>query len=303
LVYWKLLDLGNSDTINQVSNAKNEGDSMYTIGQFANLSKVSTRMLRHYDKIGLLKPSYTEKNGYRYYCDEDMYKISAIKQLRRYEFSLEEIDKIICKNDVAYTKQKLQLKIDQLRQSTTESQFLIVEMGNQVKAIKGDDMILNAGRNLDILIGQRSALLALCQRKQTSEEAIDDMIDELYEVIAKSRELAPQGTHMTIFHQSYNAYNPDETDIEVCIPVNLAYQQEVYYTRTIEGGLCISTTFIGSYDMIGNAYVALFNWADQNNYLIAGPTTERYFKDKRDTNFQDQYITEICIPVHHKQQK
>ena len=67
-------------------------------------------MLRHYDKIGLLKPSYIKDNGYRYYSDEEMHKISIIKQLRRYEFSLEEIDKIICKNDSEYTKQMLQLK-------------------------------------------------------------------------------------------------------------------------------------------------------------------------------------------------
>lgn len=38
------------------------------IGNFAKLSRVSTRMLRHYDKKGLLKPTRIDPiTGYRFY--------------------------------------------------------------------------------------------------------------------------------------------------------------------------------------------------------------------------------------------
>ncbi|MCG8482429.1 MAG: GyrI-like domain-containing protein, partial [Clostridia bacterium] len=241
-------------------------------------------MLRHYDKIGLLKPSYIKDNGYRYYRDEAIHKISVIKQLRRFEFSLEEIDKIMCKNDSAYTKKMLQLKIDHLQQSATEYNYLIIEMEKQMRAIKGNDKILNTTNNFDILIGHRGDFLALCQRKRTNEEEIDDMIDELFVIISNSKDMVPTGTHMTIFHQSYNTYDPEDTDVEVCIPVNTEFNEGVYYTRIIEGGLYISTIFIGSYDMIGNAYLALTKWAKQNNYSIIGPTVERYYKDIRESN-------------------
>ena len=41
---------------------------MFTIGEFSKLSRVSARMLRHYDRIGLLSPANVgEENGYRYY--------------------------------------------------------------------------------------------------------------------------------------------------------------------------------------------------------------------------------------------
>ncbi len=273
---------------------------MYSIGQFANMSKVTTRMLRHYDKIGLLKPNHTEQNGYRFYCDEDMYKISAIKQLRRFEFSLEEIDILLSKNDEELTKSKMRQKIEQLQKSAASYNYLILEMENQVRAISGGESILNSFKNLDILVGQRSGFLALCQRERTNEEYIDDMIDQIYTEIASSSDMISQGAHMTIFHQPYDIYSPDETDIEVCVPVNIAHHHGKFFTREIEGGVFISTIFIGSYDLIGNGYVGIFNWAAQNNYEIIGPTMERYYKDKRDTNQQDQYITEICIPVQHK---
>ncbi|MFA4132920.1 MULTISPECIES: MerR family transcriptional regulator [unclassified Brevibacillus] len=270
---------------------------IYTIGEFAKLSKVSSRMLRHYDKIGLLKPSYIEQNGYRYYSDEEMFKISMIKQFRRYGFSLEVIKSLLCKNDVEYTLQVLQNKIDELQQSATEHHYLMMELERQIRTMSGKDNIYESIRRFDILLGHRSEFFALCQRKRTNEEAIDQMINELYEVIASSNDLVSTGTHLTIFHQSYSDYDPDDSDIEVCLPVNAEYNQEVYYTRIIEGGLYMSTIFIGSYDTIGNAYIALMNWAKHNNYSIIGPTVERYYRDGIETDNQSEYITEICIPI------
>ncbi|WP_258022673.1 GyrI-like domain-containing protein [Brevibacillus formosus] len=102
---------------------------------------------------------------------------------------------------------------------------------------------------------------------------------------------------MTIFHQSYSDYDPDDSDIKVCLPINAEYNLEAYYTRLIEGGIYMSTIFIGSYDSIGNAYIALMKWAKQNSYSIIGPTVERYNRDSRETDNQAEYITEICIPI------
>lgn len=41
---------------------------MLKIGDFSKLSRISIRMLRHYDEIGLLVPASTDSfTGYRYY--------------------------------------------------------------------------------------------------------------------------------------------------------------------------------------------------------------------------------------------
>ncbi|WP_312113008.1 MerR family transcriptional regulator [Brevibacillus reuszeri] len=269
---------------------------IYTIGEFAKISKVSPRMLRHYDKIELLKPSFIEQNGYRYYSDEEINKISMIKQFRRYGFSLEEIKSVLCKNDVEYTKQTLQLKIDHLQQSTTEHHYLIRELENQLRATSGEDTIFQSKPNFDIVIGHRSEFLALCQRKRTNEAAMDQMILELYEVLETSN-LVMTGTHMTIFHVTNYVYDPEDADIEVCIPVNAEYNKGAFYTRIIEGGLYMSTIYIGSYDDINHPYQALIAWSKQNNYSIIGPSVERYYRDCGETNNQSEYVTEICIPI------
>ena len=45
---------------------------MLKIGEFSKLSRVSVRMLRHYDEIGLLKPAEIDRfTDYRYYKEEN----------------------------------------------------------------------------------------------------------------------------------------------------------------------------------------------------------------------------------------
>ena len=46
---------------------------MLKIGEFSKLSRVSVRMLRHYDEIGLLKPAEIDRfTDYRYYREDQL---------------------------------------------------------------------------------------------------------------------------------------------------------------------------------------------------------------------------------------
>ncbi|TDN87755.1 DNA-binding transcriptional MerR regulator [Microbacterium sp. BK668] len=56
---------------------------MYTIGEFAALGRVSVRMLRHYDAIGLLVPADVDaRTGYRRYAPQQLAPLLRIAQLR-----------------------------------------------------------------------------------------------------------------------------------------------------------------------------------------------------------------------------
>ncbi|MEJ2753733.1 MAG: helix-turn-helix domain-containing protein, partial [Chloroflexota bacterium] len=65
---------------------------MFKIGEFSQLGQVSTRMLRHYDKMGLLQPSYTDEwTGYRYYTIEQLSRLHRIIALKDLGLSLAQI--------------------------------------------------------------------------------------------------------------------------------------------------------------------------------------------------------------------
>jgi len=61
------------------------------IGQLANIFGVSKQTLIHYDRIGLLTPSKTKENGYRYYSHEDVEKLDLILNLKEAGLNLKQI--------------------------------------------------------------------------------------------------------------------------------------------------------------------------------------------------------------------
>ena len=69
---------------------------MLKIGDFSKLSRVSIRMLRHYDEIGLLAPGKVDAfTGYRYYGEEQLPTIYRINALKEMGFGLAEIREIL----------------------------------------------------------------------------------------------------------------------------------------------------------------------------------------------------------------
>jgi DNA-binding transcriptional MerR regulator len=70
----------------------------WQIKEMSDLTQTSKRMLRHYDKIGLLKPSYRASNGYRWYTEQDLAKLQQIIALKYFGFSLVSIKTMLSKH-------------------------------------------------------------------------------------------------------------------------------------------------------------------------------------------------------------
>lgn len=69
---------------------------MLKIGEFSKLSRVSVRMLRHYDEVGLLAPSEVDSmTGYRYYSERQLITAGRIAALRALGFGLSETRELL----------------------------------------------------------------------------------------------------------------------------------------------------------------------------------------------------------------
>ncbi|MFI6287153.1 HEAT repeat domain-containing protein [Streptomyces sp. NPDC051018] len=65
------------------------------IGEVARRSGVSTRMLRHYESLGLVRPTGRTRGGYREYSGEDIRRIFHIESLRSLGLSLREVGRAL----------------------------------------------------------------------------------------------------------------------------------------------------------------------------------------------------------------
>lgn len=83
------------------------------INQVEKLTGVSKRNIRFYEKEGLLFPKRNSENGYRVYDETEIWRIKVIKMLRMLDMPLEEIKKVLEKEQLfslAVVNQQLELK-------------------------------------------------------------------------------------------------------------------------------------------------------------------------------------------------
>ena len=86
--------------MNDLRDAGAEERNMFSIGDFSKVCMVSVKTLRHYDKIGLMRPKFTDPfTGYRYYSEEQLSRMLLIQRLKRYGFSLADIGPLLEETD------------------------------------------------------------------------------------------------------------------------------------------------------------------------------------------------------------
>ncbi len=98
--------------------------SNYKIGEVATRMGISVRTLRHYDEVGLLKPSSRTEAGHRLYTDRDIVRLQRIVALRKNGFSLAHIRTVLSGN-VDEGFKTLEAQATRLRQQIAQQQEVL----------------------------------------------------------------------------------------------------------------------------------------------------------------------------------
>jgi DNA-binding transcriptional MerR regulator len=106
----------------------------YRIGELARKAGVTTRTVRYYEGLGLLKTQNRTGGGQRSYSDKDLVYIARIIQLKKYGLQLDEIGKIIKMGNEDTSGQKRRLEL--LKQYR-------VLISNNLQRIKDIETLIN----------------------------------------------------------------------------------------------------------------------------------------------------------------
>ncbi|MCT2084946.1 MerR family DNA-binding transcriptional regulator [Microbacterium enclense] len=89
------------------------------IGELAERTGLSIRTLRHYDEIGLLRPSARSEGGFRLYTADDESRLLLIRRMKPLGYSLEQMGELLAVVDglaAAPQEDILRARLDGIRE-------------------------------------------------------------------------------------------------------------------------------------------------------------------------------------------
>jgi Cu(I)-responsive transcriptional regulator len=114
------------------------------IGQAAEASGVSAKMIRHYEEIGLIPKARRTYSGYRMYTENEIHVLRFIRQARNLGFSMKQIEALLglwrdTRRPSSKVKTLAQDHIAELEQKIAEMQVMKATLQRLVKTCHGDD--------------------------------------------------------------------------------------------------------------------------------------------------------------------
>jgi DNA-binding transcriptional MerR regulator len=280
---------------------------MFRIGEFSTFSRVSVKMLRHYDELGLLKPARVDPfSNYRYYSADQLPRLNRILALKDLGFSLEQV-KSMLDDDLSTEQMRGMLKLRRAeiwqQLSTEESRLSQVEARlaqiDQAENKMPYDVVLRAV--------EAQTVAAIRQTLIGDAPTITQLFEELEAYVGHYGARAPRPPLM-LYHDT--EYDEQAQDIEVVVPIRGAVPGNGRVTtRELKGHetmACLIHT--GAYGTLQLAFGALLSWIEANQYRIVGPTRELFLRFGASQEGYElpeaylahsaaEFVTELQIPV------
>lgn len=263
---------------------------MYRIGEFSQITHLTIKALRYYDEVGILKPSFVLKNGYRYYNEEDFQRAMQIQLLKNLDFSINEIKDVLA-NVVDESD---------LQDYLLEKKLMIEkQIKNEKRVIQMIDTYLKPSVDKQGFHFQYEMSIEIIEEQLIAYMSFQGNYANCSEYFPKLFKATKSKVCDAPFNLYFDTEFKEKAIIETCIPIKERFLAKNIEIKTLPQMKVIKTTHIGRYDSLGYAYKAILDYAKENHIELSSPTKEVYLKGPGMfmKGNPDKYITEIYIPI------
>ena len=271
---------------------------MLKISDFAQLSRISPKALRIYDRLGLLKPIKVDRQSqYRYYSASQLPRLHRILVFKELGFSLEQIGHLLDENvSLPEIRQMLHLKQTEIQQRIEQDTARLNRLQIRIQEIEEEKLMTDYEVIIKPIQSQLvAATLGIIPNFDNCAPIIGNLFDLVYGYAFSNgvKEVRPG---INIYHETKlrDKYIPIETAVPISHKIPASDRIWVYELPEVSTSACV--VHQGSFDTIGKAYDTLIKWVGKHGYQISGSTREVYLKYEREGN-PDRYVTEVQIPV------
>ncbi|MPZ97549.1 MAG: MerR family transcriptional regulator [Propionibacteriales bacterium] len=270
---------------------------MFSIGDFARHGRVSVRMLRYYDAMGLLQPAHVDTvTGYRSYEAAQFSQLNRIIALKGLGFTLREVLSILdekvgaeeLRGMLTLRKAQLhqQLADDAARLAQVEARLRLIE---QESAMPSEEVLIKPVPA--VRVAELNAVAASFE-----PESIGPVIQPLYDelrVHLRRAGLTPTGPDVAWYEPT-----DDGVVVHAGVPVNAEPDTSAGFAIVDLPAIEQAATIVhrGPMDDVMSTLQALAYWIDAHGYRSVGFNRELYL-DYGCGEDSSAWTTELQEPV------
>ena len=273
---------------------------MFRIGEFSQIARVSGRLLRYYDSIGLLRPQRIDpETGYRYYSASQLQQLNRILALKDLGLTLDQIARMLDdKIDVAEIRGMLALKKAELEQSLSEEAARLRHIESRLTQIEERGTL----GDYDVVMKSAPALPFLAIR--AVYPTFGDAVATVRAVAQAARTQLSTAAIANLTVVAHCDYVDEDLDLEIGVTLTRAVNRKV---RLPAGEMSLSelpaierlATLVrsGPPEEGHLAFGKLGIWMEANGYRIDGRCREMFLDLPFQIPGQDTLTLEIQFPV------
>lgn len=267
---------------------------MFAIGDFARYGRVSVRMLRHYDSIGLLRPAHVdEATGYRHYDAAQLADLNRLVALKDLGFTLEQVRTLLADEiSLVEVRAMLTLRRAELESAVAESAARLTQVESRLRSIElGDEVPAVVLKDLP---ATRFVALSGTAASFTPDDigpVIRPLCAELGQRLPKATGVRPVG-RLTCYYEEAG----DEVIVHAAVPAAVDSDAGLNGLTVVDLAATRAATLVhrGPIDEVLPAWQALARWVDDNGHRSSGPTREFYLDCPDDPA---DWVTELQEPL------
>ncbi|HEY1383202.1 MAG TPA: MerR family transcriptional regulator [Dongiaceae bacterium] len=274
---------------------------MFRIGEFSQIARVSGRLLRYYDSIGLLRPQRIDPDtGYRYYSAGQLQHLNRILALKELGLTLDQIARMLDERvSVAEIRGMLALKKAELERSLAEEAARLRQIESRLVQIEQQGSL----GDYDVVLKSAPALPILSTR--AIYPTFDDAVVAVREVVRTVRTQVAAAARENIVVIAHCDFDDQDLDLQIGVTLTRAVNKPVRLPSNTEMTLmelpasdCLATVVrSGPLYQSHLAFGKLGVWMEANDYRIAGPCREVFLDMPFQPPSQENPTVEIQFPV------
>ncbi|KAA0023003.1 MerR family transcriptional regulator [Antrihabitans cavernicola] len=269
---------------------------MFTIGDFARHGRISVRMLRHYDSIGLLRPARVDRStGYRFYEAAQLARLNRVVALKDLGFTLAQVQAILDENvSGAELRGMLRLRQSELRTQISKDQDRLGQVEARLRIIESEDFMPTDDVIVKPLPAIRIAELTGTAAGYEHNEIGPVVAPMFGDIVGRLQRAGVPITGPAV--ALYENAADGSVIVHAGMQVNAEPSDEYDFTITDLPAIERAATVLhcGSMDTVGNSWQNLGRWIDMNGHRSHGfarEVTIEYTEDPAG------WVTELQEPI------